>query len=262
METDPDLDDPTGGISLTPDFSVRHKENMARFAARSLPSDLSFLLVWAYFAITCNNEQKYDSLTATVEADFATISEMKGWFDQKLRELRISENDLNEHIGPSVNYILNSSLDLTYRQALRQYLDQAKFGHLDLTTDAELKASDAAMRSRIYSWLRKRQIPFTAKSPIVLPATTARGILDKFKTLPDLFVVPDIPAHKLSNAMESIQLPDLDSPLGLVDCTIWGSAKDCVVIGSRGIYFTNLDRDGFLPYSDFPDRTFYPAGEN
>jgi hypothetical protein len=60
-------------------------------------------------------------------------------------------------------------------------------------------------------------------------------------TLPqsDLYLIPDIPADKLDNARQSCALPPHEKVLGLLDCTIKGSAKNALIFGLDGIYWHN-----------------------
>src|SRR5438094_6773185 len=58
-------------------------------------------------------------------------------------------------------------------------------------------------------------------------------------------------------------MPECDSVAVVVDCTFWGSAKNAVVFGERGIYYNNdNDPSGFLPYREFFNRTFNFTGNS
>jgi len=80
--------------------------------------------------------------------------------------------------------------------------------------------------------------------------------LARFSGRPDIHFSPNIPHDKLANATGECFIPDNETIGLLLDCTFWGSAKDCVLFGTRGIYFHNSGFEGFLPYSEFPNRTF------
>jgi len=76
-----------------------------------------------------------------------------------------------------------------------------------------------------------------------------------------LFLAPNIPARKLANAIEACGVPAEEQPLALVDCSMCGSAKDCLLFGRHAIYyhnpwFGNKPGPGSIPYRDFGDRTF------
>lgn len=49
----------------------------------------------------------------------------------------------------------------------------------------------------------------------------------------------NIPANKLKNAMQSYPVDPSDTPLALIDSTVFGSAKTGMVIGFKGVYFKN-----------------------
>lgn len=91
-----------------------------------------------------------------------------------------------------------------------------------------------------------------------------RSLLRTFLPQNDLFVEPDIPASKLENASASCEVPPDERVLGLIDCTNFGSAKNCLLFGTKGIYFHN-DWAGspsgrhFIPYSNFANREFKSA---
>ena len=75
-----------------------------------------------------------------------------------------------------------------------------------------------------------------------------------------LYVSPDIPAKKLNNAKRACEIPPSVSILGLVDSTMFGSAKDCLVFGEDAIYFHNgfevKPACGVIPYAGFSERVF------
>lgn len=49
----------------------------------------------------------------------------------------------------------------------------------------------------------------------------------------------NLPANKLQNAMQSYPVDPSDTPLALIDSTVFGSAKTGMVIGLKGVYFKN-----------------------
>ena len=53
----------------------------------------------------------------------------------------------------------------------------------------------------------------------------------------DLFIAPDIPPKKLKNAVARCAVTDDDEVIGLVDLTVFGSAKDAFVLGARRLYY-------------------------
>lgn len=77
-----------------------------------------------------------------------------------------------------------------------------------------------------------------------------------------LFVIPHIPAKKLSNAMKSCRIPNANTILGLLDCTSFGSATNGLVFCHEGVVFHNSTKQGreAIQYADFKHKTF-AAGE-
>ena len=79
----------------------------------------------------------------------------------------------------------------------------------------------------------------------------------------DLFVRASIPAHKLANARVTCNVPAGEVILGLIDCTVFGSAKDALLFGAQGIYYRNIMVStattaivGKLLYREFPNCQF------
>lgn len=78
----------------------------------------------------------------------------------------------------------------------------------------------------------------------------------------NLHIFPNIPPRKEKNAAKRFRLSkDKDEIIGIMDITIFGSARNCLVFGQKGIYFHN-SRLGKKPgswellYKDFKNRTF------
>jgi hypothetical protein len=56
----------------------------------------------------------------------------------------------------------------------------------------------------------------------------------------DLHVAPDVPVKKERNARDSMRIPPDETVLALLDATVWGGARNGVVVGTRGIYWRNF----------------------
>jgi hypothetical protein len=75
-------------------------------------------------------------------------------------------------------------------------------------------------------------------------------------------VDPNIPSHKLVRATEACQVPAGQRVLGLIDCTAYGTAADCVLFTTDAVYYHNTvanschPNPGVLAYKDFGERTF------
>ena len=97
--------------------------------------------------------------------------------------------------------------------------------------------------------------------------TVLLPIFEKYRGKDSFHVAPDIKEKKLLNAFDSCKVPDFEQIAALVDCTVMGSAKDCLLIGSFGIYFHN-DWTGYPPgsgrifYTDFPVGKVAKRGES
>eukprot|EP00184_Porphyridium_aerugineum_P006450 CAMPEP_0184694440 /NCGR_PEP_ID=MMETSP0313-20130426/2398_1 /TAXON_ID=2792 /ORGANISM="Porphyridium aerugineum, Strain SAG 1380-2" /LENGTH=445 /DNA_ID=CAMNT_0027152735 /DNA_START=12 /DNA_END=1349 /DNA_ORIENTATION=- len=93
------------------------------------------------------------------------------------------------------------------------------------------------------------------------PMNTNRDLLESLKSFQGslgLYVYPNIPKAKLSNASTSCQVQQGDTILAVLDCTILGSAKNCLVVGVQGIYIHNdwwARQPGrfFVPYDELND---------
>jgi len=69
----------------------------------------------------------------------------------------------------------------------------------------------------------------------------------------DFYIYGDIPERKLKNACESYPLHQDDEILALVDATVFGSAKNGMLIGLKGIYFksdSGHSERSFLSWAD------------
>jgi hypothetical protein len=107
--------------------------------------------------------------------------------------------------------------------------------------------------------------PEQHSSPVTLPSMEAGilRVLRSFQPQLDLFVHPEIPARKLNNARESCAIPPGEKVLGLIDCTIFGSAKDCVVFGGSFLYYYHMNatpKHGNVSYRKFPGCEFKKKG--
>lgn len=78
----------------------------------------------------------------------------------------------------------------------------------------------------------------------------------------DIYTTPNIPEKKLNSARKSTSIPDDEQVLALIDTTLFGSATDCMLIGTNGIYYstdwtrTSGPEKGELLYADLPTRVF------
>jgi ATP-dependent 26S proteasome regulatory subunit len=253
MQPDPSLDD----NQTMGDFANQFRDTFLKLAARADARWLPLLagdLVIAYVAIT-----RGDNLTS--DSDYPqSLHEMSNKFkilsEAKERHFGLKAEELDSCITRNVIHLLAENPKMQFESAYVTYLDSISRTKLNLADESDLQASYEKLYSEIIVWLKNMGVPFTLKDSIVIPCTQTVNLLRRFQGQPDFFLAPDIPHQKLANAALSLNLPDAVEVAALVDCTVFGSAKDAVVIGSTAIYYRNCGKDGFLPYSDFPDRTF------
>jgi hypothetical protein len=116
--------------------------------------------------------------------------------------------------------------------------------------------------------LREPQPTAPAQTQVPLPRFQQRivEILRSHDSEYGLYVSPDIPADKASNAAESCALRPDDTILGLVDWTKFGTARNALVFGEHGFYYHNKrgHRRGpdFVAYCQFPGIRFGTWGQS
>ena len=85
-------------------------------------------------------------------------------------------------------------------------------------------------------------------------ATEILSVLSIYHPNTDFYLHPNIPEKKLANAPGDKQV------LGMIDCTLSGSAKQGLIFGPEYIYYKNdwtgASPDGKITYQDFSDRSF------
>jgi DNA-directed RNA polymerase subunit RPC12/RpoP len=87
-------------------------------------------------------------------------------------------------------------------------------------------------------------------------------VLAPFGPHRDLFLSPDIPAKKLNNAGEACAVPSDETIICLIDCTVFGNAKNALLFGTRAVYYHNdwtctQQGQGVVRYAEFPNRAFF-----
>ncbi len=88
-------------------------------------------------------------------------------------------------------------------------------------------------------------------------------LVRQLRYLEHFHVAPGIPSKKLNNALMKNGYTGQDPIIGLLDCTIFGTAKDHVMFTSTGVYFNNplaTPKSGGLLYSDFHRCHFSKTG--
>jgi actin-like ATPase involved in cell morphogenesis/outer membrane biosynthesis protein TonB len=103
---------------------------------------------------------------------------------------------------------------------------------------------------------RDKKVPSTSQTQ-----SRKAAFLDILRKFPHIFVYPAIPESKLINARRACNIPDDEPILGLIDCTVFGSARNCVLFGAHGVYYRELwTPPGKLLYTDFPGCVFKNKG--
>jgi hypothetical protein len=72
----------------------------------------------------------------------------------------------------------------------------------------------------------------------------------------EVYIYPDIPPDRLATARRKCNVPHSCRVLVLIDCSLLGSAKYCVLIGSSGMHFRHFLDKGSLSYDEFMDLDF------
>ena len=88
-----------------------------------------------------------------------------------------------------------------------------------------------------------------------------KEVLGYFEESTDLYLHPNIPAKKEANARNKCAIPAEETLWGLIDCTVFGSAKNCLVFATQAIDFHNdwaaTQPGAFkIPYQEFPSKSF------
>ncbi|MBL9043957.1 MAG: hypothetical protein JNM83_20250 [Myxococcales bacterium] len=159
-------------------------------------------------------------------------------------------------------------------------LSLAACGRADDRTLAQLRDDDEEARERVLDRLGSRvltvpgrwrelasfvhgepnqlldrlSVPPVHLAEVQLRAEQLHDVLKPFVHLSSLYLQPNIPDKKLRNARKFCEVPDEEDVLALVDCTVFGSASDAVLFGSRHLFFRNFiaqnGRPGRLSYGD------------
>lgn len=78
-----------------------------------------------------------------------------------------------------------------------------------------------------------------------------------------ILVAPGIPQKKVNNALAKNNFVGTEMILGLIDCTVFGSAKDHLMFTTGGIWWNHLSskpRTGSISYAEFTSCHFQSAG--
>jgi hypothetical protein len=95
-------------------------------------------------------------------------------------------------------------------------------------------------------------------------------ILNSFRPDEQIFVKPGIPWEIMQTVRNYCGILPSETVLGVVDCTVMRSAKDCVVFTDRGVYYHNTGWKsgcpggvrGFVSFEDLRHNAPRPGGAN
>lgn len=89
-----------------------------------------------------------------------------------------------------------------------------------------------------------------------LSAGQVQDFFRKHVTKGTCYFFPEIPQEKLANAREACELLPQEEVVVLVDCTVFGSAKNCILFTKTCLYNRMARETAKLPYLWFPDVRF------
>lgn len=254
---------PVDGVSTAGVLNYRVPEiafayrRMATFAAYALPEEVPLPLLHIWIADTRGESfaigQTLDELDEGLRA-------FRIWFKEAVesaaREGHIEIADSDDCHIQTIAALLSRDRHVNHRQAIERWCQQLRSGNPVATLD-EIKSAKSWLRHEVCQWLTRNGIKYYDVQLTIIPNTALQRALGQFKGNPDVLFSPDIPQDKLANALVECGVPNKETIAVLIDCTIWGSAKDAVLFGSRGVYYHNSGGfAGFLPYVEFPNRTF------
>ena len=228
---------------------------MAVKGARALPEDIDVLLFQVWIADTRGESFP---LGGDAEAFGRNAQQFWIWFKEESEAAaRTGKIELDDQtLGSNISWILQHELEFTLRQSAERLFEHFRSGRARIANAEDLGAAENWVKQEATQWLRSNGVPVFDGPLTIVPTTALQRALTDFSGKPDIHFAPNIPDEKLGNALGTCGVPDRETIALLVDCTFWGSAKDAVLFGTRGIYYNNSGLNGFLPYSEFPNRTF------
>lgn len=231
--------------------------------ARALPDELDDDLLAVWVADTRGESYSFSN-------EFAAFNDAKQRFSICLKEDleaaaragSVSIKKAYEALTKNVIWLLAQEIELNLRQARSKYCELLRSGRTESASPQELNEAVQELTTTIVDWLRSKDISFYMEPSVILAATEVNRVLRRFDGTPDLYLEGAIPEQKLANASSFCGMPNTERASAIVDCTYFGSAKNALIFGTRAIYFHNGGRSGFLPYSQFSQRTFNFRADN
>ena len=121
-------------------------------------------------------------------------------------------------------------------QLLVQALGPAIGPALDPATGNDLPTAGASGTVPVVS----PPLDSRAQGPQRIRAALERARARMHSRASDLYVAPEIPPKKLANARRVCEVSDDEEIVGLLDCTLFGAATDCVLWSTTRIYYRNF----------------------
>jgi hypothetical protein len=228
---------------------------IATMGAYALPEEVSPLLFHVWIADTRGESfevgQELGEHVRRFQSFWIWVKEA---VEGAAREGHIEPDE--EAFAGNIAWLVYRNPSLTLRGAIERHAEHLRCGRSHVAGPDEIKTARVWLRREVQGWLTRNNIKFYEGTLTIIPSTALQRALAQFAGNPDVHLAPSIPQDKLTNARGECGVPDKETIALLIDCTIWGSAKDCVLFGSRGIYYRNSGSEGFLPYREFPNRTF------
>jgi DNA polymerase III delta prime subunit len=224
---------------------------------RSLPEEIHIHVLHAWCAENrgeCFRARDAEHFQQCFAALYGTLKERV----ESLLRKRGAEDYEHDFIPLAIWFLL-SNKEANLQTVIDQILERLSLEETHFVSPDELKTAVGEFRQDLYAWLDRKGVFYSRKPSITIPVTTATRLLNGFGGHPDVHLAPNIPQDKLANAVAAGGLPASESVSVLIDCTVFGSAADSVLLGSKAVYFNNCGINDYLPYAEFLDRTFLPS---
>ena len=89
-----------------------------------------------------------------------------------------------------------------------------------------------------------------------------KDLLKKFNICGSFYIEESIPEKKLKNAIDKYKVPFNESVIGLIDTTLFGSAKEGLAFGLKGLYWHELMNDPQkINYDDLSKKYIAATGD-
>ena len=178
---------------------------------------------------------KYEqTLIKAVEDEFPISEALRNSLDNRKRGLGLNDDDVADLEN---KIVAQAQEDLDERQRAAEAAEREGAGR-EAAEQATAEAAEREVSEDVEADAELEAEEGTDFGAIV------RRVLQQAKGnlgfgFDELFIAPDIPPKKLANAVAKCDVPDDDEVVGLVDLTVFGSAKDAFVFGARRLYFRN-----------------------